>query len=79
MTIKTKDKNIVIYPDVKIEHMKRQIKNINTVLKMMDKGELIKLQIDLYKRHFINFSTAFRTDNNYESILFAEELNNYIS
>jgi len=75
LTIETKDKNFVIYPDTKI----KQIKSINTCLKMMNEIDLIKLQIDLYKKHFNNFNVSFEFDSHYESILLAEELNNYVS
>lgn len=75
LTIKTKDKNIVIYPNIEI----KQIKSINVYLKIINEKELIKLQIDLYKKHFINFSISFESDNDYESILLVDELNNYAS
>lgn len=79
LTIKTKDKDFEIYPDIKIKQVKRQIKDINTTIKMMDYGELIKLQIALYKKHFVNFRAKFKSDNDSKSLLLASELNNYTS
>lgn len=75
LIIKTKDKSFVIYPHIKI----KQIKNINDCLKIINVEDLIKLQINLYKKHFDNFSVSFESDSHYESILLAKELNNYIS
>lgn len=79
LIIKTKDKDFEIYPDIKIKQVKRQIKDINTTIKMMDYGELIKLQIALYKKHFVNFRAKFKSDNDLKSLLLASELNNYTS
>lgn len=45
----------------------------------MNEEEIIKLQIDLYQKHFLNFVTAFESDNAPKSKIIAFELNNYNS
>ena len=46
---------------------------------IMNEEEIIKLQIDLYQKHFLNFVTAFESDNAPKSKIIAFELNNYNS
>lgn len=79
LTIETKDEKFVIYPNIKVEQIKRQLKNIISYIEIMDIEELTKLQIDLYKKHFTNFSATFKSDNDYNSTLLACKLNDYAS
>mgnify|MGYP004657670711 FL=1 len=71
LTIETKDKKFIIYPAVKINQTKKQI--------IGNEEEIIKLQIDLYKKYFLYFVAVFESDNAPESTILAFKLNNYNS